>query len=324
MKKSPLEPFKKDLGEIERHLETCLGCEHPLVQEVSRYIVFSGGKRIRPVLTVACARLFGIENDDDCYRLSVVPEYLHAASLLHDDVIDEGELRRGKLPAYKVWGNRITILSGDYLYARAIEIASSFGNAEIDAVIAKTVQKMSEGEIIQLVQSKDPDLTLDVYYSIIERKTGALIAASAMIGGLFAGAPKTLCKSLYVFGDLIGKAFQIVDDLLDYTGDENELGKGIGTELKEGKVTVPLIYAFKMSDFKVREKIKKILSQENISDVEVNWVRSVILSTGALEASFNEAKGHIDNAIKELNKMPESETVGHLVNLSKYILERRR
>jgi len=323
MRSDPLAPFYKDFEEIGRSLRQCMSVEHPLIQEILEYMVFSGGKRIRPVLVVACARMFGLEGDD-VYKLSVVPEYLHAASLLHDDVVDEGELRRGKFPAYKVWGNKVVILSGDYLYARAIEIASSFGVPKIDSLIARTVQRMAEGEIIQLVLSKDMDITRDGYYSIIERKTSALIAASCGIGSILAGAPKENVEALLRFGACIGKAFQIVDDLLDYTGLESEFGKGIGTDLKEGKITLPLIHAFKHLNGAKRKRLRSILGGEGPSKEDIIWVKEILKKSGALDASFQEAKGLIDEALSELYSLPGCETTEHLSVLSRYILERRR
>ena len=322
MNRHPLDPFRDDLVEIESHLKRSLECEHPLIQEVAQYIITSGGKRIRPVLTVACSRLYGGESEK-AYALSVVPEYLHAASLLHDDVVDEGELRRGKVPAYKVWGNRVTILSGDYLYARAIEIATTFGNPEIDSVIARTVQLMAEGEIIQLVQSKKPSLDRKTYYAIVERKTGALIAASCAIGALVAGAKKAEADSLWRFGLLLGKAFQIVDDCLDYIADEEEFGKGIGTDLKEKKITLPLIQCFEAGGENA-SNILEILNKEKIEDSDIGLVTTLISESGALESAYAEARALIDSALEALMTAPPSPTRDQLEAISRYILERRR
>ncbi len=322
MKRHPLDPFKHDLVEIENHLRRSLECEHPLIQEVAQYIITSGGKRIRPVLTVACSRLYGGDRDK-AYALSVVPEYLHAASLLHDDVVDEGELRRGKPPAYRVWGNRVTILSGDYLYARAIEIATTFGSPEIDSVIARTVQLMAEGEIIQLVQSKDPSLDRKTYYAVVERKTGALIAASCAIGALVAGAREEEADALWSFGASLGKAFQIVDDCLDYIAEEEEFGKGIGTDLKEKKITLPLIHCFEAGGERA-SKIMDILNKERVEDEDVGLVTTLISESGALKSAYEEARAHIDSALEALRTAPSSPTRDHLEAISRYILERRR
>ena len=303
-------------------MDRSLGCEHPLIQEVARYIILSGGKRIRPILTVAASRLFG-GDDREIYRLSVVPEYLHAASLLHDDVVDEGELRRGKPPAYRIWGNRVTILSGDYLYARAIEIASTFKDPEIDAVIARTVKMMAEGEIIQLVKARDMTMDLDAYYEIVERKTGALIASSCAIGAILGGAQKDEAMNLWRFGDNLGKAFQIVDDCLDYCADEGDFGKAIGTDLKDKKITMPLIHAFRLADTRAHE-IHGILEKDQITHQDISFVSSIVWRSGAIEASYRQAQRHIEDAIKELNKAPPSPTRDHLEAISKYILTRRR
>ena len=323
----PLEPFKRDIEVIEATLKEHASCLHPLIEEIIQYIILSGGKRIRPVLAVASARLFNDNLSSQIYMLSIVPEYLHAASLLHDDVVDKGELRRGEIPAYKIWGNKKTILSGDYLYATAIKIASDFNNPLIDRTIAMTVQLMAEGEVMQMMRAYDEGYSKEEYYSIIKRKTGALIACSCMIGALFGGADEEMAGNLYEFGLLIGNAFQIVDDLLDYTSDTSTLGKEIGADLKEGKITLPIIYALQSTENegvkRLRQILKKKDTKEGITSEDIEWVRGFLSATQAIEMAFKEATLLIDKALNSLNAVPRNEMSSRLQRIARYIIERR-
>lgn len=318
-----LQAFEPDFNEIERQLAVQFQSHTPFVNEVCEYIIKSGGKRIRPLLTVLFARLC-TRDDQQVYELSVVPEYLHSASLLHDDVIDEGEMRRNLPPAYKIWGNKATILAGDFLYAKAIHIASSFGMAEIAAVIAETVALMSEGEIIQLLNSKTPELTQEMCFKIMDRKTGALIAASCQIGALFAGATPSQVEFARDYGMAIGAAFQIADDLLDYSADSQTLGKKVGTDLQEGKLTYPVVLAREAASPHEREVLDKILLSKKANEEELLWVKNLLASTRALKAAREQALSFTEQAITCLQVFEDSITKVQLEGIARFVVERTR
>ncbi len=314
---------KPDFEQIERAMEDHFSSHLPFVNEISEYILFAGGKRFRPLLTVYASRLCG-RDDQDIYDLSVVPEYLHAASLLHDDVVDEGTLRRGRPPAYKVWGNKAAVLVGDYLYARAIDLASGFGNVLIARAIAQTVALMSEGEIIQLLDAKAPSFTEEAYNKVIDRKTASLISVSCRIGALLARASEEQVELLATYGYNLGKAFQIIDDVLDYTADVEEFGKSLGTDLAEGKVTLPVIIALKLSSPEDQSRLKALLESRAPTDQDLKWIKGLLDETGGIDYAQKRAIEHIDRAVKCLDAFPESEARQLLTDLAWFVAFRRK
>ena len=317
-----LKQYGPDFEKIESAMKKHFSSHIPLVNEVSEYILFSGGKRLRPLLAVISSRLCG-KDGDSLFDLSIIPEYLHAASLLHDDVIDEGELRRGKKPAYKVWGNKVAVLSGDYLYARAIDLASQFGDTRIAEAISKTVAFMAEGEIIQLLELENPSYSEKTYDEIIFRKTASLISCSCKIGSLFANGSDDQIEALTEYGRNLGMAFQIIDDLLDFTADEKELGKRIGTDLAEGKVTLPLLAALKKVTGHELEKLKTILHKRSDNPDDLNWVKGLLKETGSLDYSFSRAKKCIDNALNCLTIFDSSKEKELFHQLAIFVLKRK-
>ncbi len=314
---------KPDFDRIEQAMEGHFSSHLPFVNQISSYILFAGGKRFRPLLTVYTARLCGGDGPD-IYDLSVVPEYLHAASLLHDDVVDEGTLRRGKPPAYKVWGNKAAVLVGDYLYARAIDLASSFGNVLIAKAIAQTVALMSEGEIIQLLDAKAPTYTEEAYNKVIDRKTASLISVSCRIGALIAGAPENQVELVAEYGYNLGKAFQIIDDVLDYTADVKEFGKSLGTDLAEGKVTLPVIVALKNSSSQDQSRLKKLLEDRNPSEQDLAWIGRLLDETGGIVYAREKAIEHINKAVNCMDAFPGSGARQLLINLAWFVASRKK
>lgn len=321
--KGILDCFKPDFEKIEQVLNRHFASHIPFVNEVSHYILFAGGKRLRPLLTVCAARLCG-RDDDAVFDLSAVPEYLHAASLLHDDVVDGGVMRRGKSPAYKIWGNKATVLVGDFLYARAIELASRFGDARIATAIAETVSLMSEGEIIQLLQAKTPSFGEEAYLEIINRKTASLISSSCKIGALLAGAGKSEVQALSDYGLYLGQAFQMIDDILDYTADADELGKAIGADLAEGKITLPLVVAIEKASPAEKDRLLHVLSGGNPSEKELLWVKDLLSITGGLDYTHSKAKSLVGMACESLGTFTSSETKDLLHGLAWFVLERHK
>jgi len=317
---------KPDFQRIEQSMKSHFSSHLPFVNEVSGYILFSGGKRFRPLLTVYAARICGRDDpgDNEVYDLSVVPEYLHAASLLHDDVVDEGILRRGRPPAYKVWGNKAAVLVGDYLYARAIDLASSFGNVKIAQAIAKTVALMAEGEVIQLLEAKTPSYKERSYMEVIDRKTASLISVSCRIGALLAGASQDNVERLAEFGRYLGRAFQIIDDVLDYTADVKELGKGLGTDLAEGKVTLPLIVALEKAAPKDKNRLKGILENKNADYRDLSWILELLEQTGGIEYARAKALSFIGQAVERIQPFKQGPAKSLLEDLSWFVAYRKK
>ncbi|NIA08452.1 MAG: polyprenyl synthetase family protein [Nitrospiraceae bacterium] len=318
-----MDSFKTDFEQIEQVLNKHFSSHEPFINKVIQYILFAEGKRLRPLLTVCSARLCG-KNDKAVYNLSVVPEYLHAASLLHDDVVDGGKMRRGRTPAYKIWGNKAAVLVGDFLFAKAIDLASRFGIINIAKTIAKTVALMSEGEIIQLLQMEAQRFDEATYMEIIYKKTASLISTSCRIGALLAGAEEEKVEALGNYGLYLGQAFQIIDDILDYTAKPNELGKALGTDLAEGTLTLPLVVAIKKASARERERLVQILKGGNPSHEDFIWVSNMLVSTGGTDYARGQAKALISSACEALEVFPGSKTKDSLQELAWFVLDRRK
>ncbi|MGB9712815.1 MAG: polyprenyl synthetase family protein [Dissulfurimicrobium sp.] len=319
-----LEQLKPYFERLDSRMSSCFASHMPFINEITGHILFAGGKKVRPLLTVLSAILCGREIDE-AYDLALVPEYLHAASLLHDDVVDDGKLRRGKPPAYTIWGNKATVLAGDFLYARAIELATRFEDIRIARVTAETVALMSEGEVMQLLHSKNPDFFDEqTYMDIIYRKTAALISMSCKIGALFAGADDTRVNALSNYGLCLGKAFQMIDDLLDYTADTKEFGKAVGADLAEGKLTLPLVYGLSIASPKEKSEIFLILKKDKHSPEELAWIKDLLETKGAFKYTKDKAEELIRIGCNGLDIFGSSETAGILKRLARFVVERRK
>ena len=313
----------EDLRRIEAALGAVQASQVPFINEVSHYILFAGGKRLRPLLTVLCARLCGYE-DERIYRLSVLFEYLHAATLLHDDVVDGAEFRRGRKAAHNLWGNQATILVGDYLYARALRIAVEEGNFEVLKVVTQTTLLMSEGEVLQLLNRDNTGLTEREYEEVIFRKTAALISAACECGGIMAGASDKEREILREFGRHLGLAFQITDDLLDYLGTSEETGKDLGTDFKEGKVTLPLLYALNRASEPDRTRLLSLLRDPEPSRETFREAVEIIERYGGFEYTRKRAESEVNKALSHLFLFDQNSTRDLLENLTRYILRRRK
>ncbi len=321
--KEILRRFEPEFKRIEEALQQHFSSHIPFVNEVSAHILFAGGKRLRPLLTVCAAKLCGKDGDEP-YKLSAVPEYLHAASLLHDDVVDAGQMRRGRLPAYKIWGNSPAVLVGDFLYARAIHLASSFGDVRIAKAISETVALMSEGEIIQLLHAKNPKFDEETYFKVINRKTAALISTSCKIGALLGRGSEQKVDALAQYGLFLGQAFQMIDDVLDYTADTQELGKAVGTDLAEGKITLPIVKALKEAGPEDRKRLISMLGQGLPSREKLEWVRNLLKDTGGIAYTRQRAENLIASACQYLDIFPKFQTREFMKGLARYVLERKK
>ncbi len=311
------------LLKIEESLKRHFSAHEPLVNEVVGHILYAGGKRIRPLLTVISGLLCEAE-PEPLYRLAAVPEYLHAASLLHDDVVDEGQLRRGKLPAYKIWGNKTAVLAGDYLYAKAIHLAASFNIPSIASTIAETVAYMAEGEILQLQYATTENYGEELYSNVIFRKTAVLLGASCKIGALLGQVGHERAEALWDFGISLGMAFQIVDDLLDFTADQQELGKALGTDIAEGKRTLPLILAAQTADKETTAWLDSLMKSGAPGPDELIELRRTLESSGVIAETRARAEEYAQKAVAALAPFPESQEKKFLADLAEFVINRKK
>jgi octaprenyl-diphosphate synthase len=323
LKEQILESVSQDLTEIEAALAENLKPYLPLVSHVAKYIMFSGGKRIRPLLMILSARLCGYEGDYD-KTLSVVFEYLHAATLLHDDVVDGADVRRGNPVAHSIWGNPATVLVGDFLLARSIAIAAETDSVPIIDVLANTTAQMSQGEIHQLLHKGDLTVTEADYLEVIKRKTAYLIRAACQVGALLSEAPKEQVQAMAEYGYQLGVAFQMADDLLDYTADAKVLGKPVGTDLREGKLTLPVICALNRASADDRGRLEIIIRDSDMTQEDFETVLELIKKYGGFTYTSECAREHIEKAKACLDMFSVSKPRTLLENLADYVLARKK
>jgi len=321
LKHKILMQVKHDLEEIEIALEQNLNPYLDLVSQIAGHILFSGGKRLRPLLMVLSARICGYDGDYDKI-FSTIFEYLHAATLLHDDLVDEATLRRGKPVANSIWGNAATVLVGDFLLARSLAIAAETKQPDVIKVVSGITENMSQGEIHQLMRKGSLDLTEAEYMEIIKRKTAVLFQGTCRAGALIANVSQTKETALSDYGFNLGIAFQMVDDLLDYTLDTATLGKEVGADLKEGKLTLPVIYSLKSADEKDRIRMENIIKNKNFSVNDFKTLIRMINKYGGQLYTQNLATEYVQKATEALAVFEHSKTKEVLLMIADYTLSR--
>lgn len=319
--RSFLDQFNPHFEKIDEELNKTFSSRVGLIEDVGKHALLSEGKRLRPLLFVLTARLCGY-NGDDIYRLSTLFEYVHAASLLHDDVIDNADTRRKKPSASNLWGNTAAVLAGDYLSSRASELAVSTNNIGFLQVLMTTASRMTEGQVLELVHTNDWGTTREVYMDIIISKTAELISAACSCGGIISGIDDNKVEMLSKFGLNLGIAFQIMDDLLDYTSSEEEFGKPVGKDLREGKTTLPLIYIMSDLDESKRRELKELLKTGNVSDEDYLNLIDLVRNSGVLNRIRDEARDYVDKAAGFLESFPDSSMKEGLVKLNEYMTKR--
>lgn len=321
LKNRVLSLVQDDLDGIETALLENLRPNLDLVSKVAHHILFSGGKRLRPLLMVLSARLCDYQGDYD-KTFSVIFEYLHAATLLHDDLVDGAGLRRGKPASHAVWGNEIAVLVGDFLLARGLAIAAETEEPRIIKIISNITENMSQGEIYQIDRKGKTDLTEAEYMDIIRRKTAVLFQGACRISAILARASEDKEKALAQYGYHLGMAFQMVDDLLDYTFDTQALGKTVGADLREGKLTLPVIVALHRATFEDSALMEKIIQDETFSRQDFEWLVEKISQYGGFEYTRTLAFEHTAKARRALELFPVSPTRDILSDLAGVALER--
>lgn len=308
-----------DRASIDELISRRLSSDVALVNQIGHHIIHGGGKRLRPLLHLLCARAAGYGGNDHI-QLAVVIEFIHTATLLHDDVVDESGLRRGQETAHQIWGNAASVLVGDFLYSRSFQLMVELDQLPIMRILADTTNTIAEGEVLQLMQMGNVELTEPDYFRVISDKTACLFAASARLGGVIAGQGNEVCDQLANFGLLLGQAFQITDDVLDYQADGEKLGKNLGDDLAEGKVTLPLILALERADAKDSRQLKDIISGEIVDGLDA--ARRILESTGALEQSLERARKLATDASDTLDILPDSPEKSALRVLTRYAVDR--
>ena len=290
-----------------------------LINQMGCYIVGSGGKRLRPMLLLLAAKALG-EASNNHLLLAAVIEFIHTATLLHDDVVDDSDLRRGKESANAVWGNAASILVGDYLYSSAFQMMVRTGNMRVMEILSKTTTAIAEGEVLQLLNCNNPETTEQKYLEVIARKTAILFSAATKLAAVIAGASAETEQGLALYGQHLGIAFQLIDDALDYKASKNELGKNLGDDLAEGKPTLPLIYAIQNSN---ENEAKTIIDAIKNGDRNAfNEVYTIVKNTKAIEYTEQRADEEAQKAINALSILPDSEYKQALTSLAKFSVQR--
>ena len=295
--------LKDDLSRVEEQFKEDLTSEVVLIRKVGEYVLGSGGKRMRPMLLLLSARLAGYKGQQHIGLASVV-EFIHTATLLHDDVVDSAVLRRGQESANAVWGNEASVLVGDFLFAKSFSIMVRTGNLEILKTLSDATTMMAEGEVQQLINTCDLDMDEERYLDVIRNKTAILIAAACRVGALLGNAPPEQEEALAAFGMDLGIAFQLMDDALDYVADEAEFGKAQGHDLEEGKMTLPLIHALRQCGAAEREQVEKIVEEEPLSDSGLQYVLDLISRYGGIEYTRERAAQLVAVAKQRLQLFP--------------------
>jgi octaprenyl-diphosphate synthase len=319
-----LEPVRDELARVEREFARHLESRIDIIPEMGRYLQMSGGKRVRPAVLLLAARLCGYVGDRAVLNAAVI-EFIHTATLVHDDIIDGAETRRGRLAAHSRWGSDVTVLAGDYLYIRSMAMALTQDTLEIVRLLCEVTLRMIEGELYQLTKAGDATITEDEHLEIIRRKTAFLFSGCAEIGGLLGACSPERQRALREYGFNLGIAFQLVDDLLDYTADESALGKPIGGDLREGKMTLPVILLRDRTGPDVAAIIHEILATREVTPETWRTIRELLERHGALEAAFERAVGYATTARTELLRaFPPSPEREGLVALTEYVISRDR
>jgi octaprenyl-diphosphate synthase len=300
------------MRQVDAVIRARLSSQVALIDQISSYIVGAGGKRIRPRLVLLFAEALGFEGPER-FELAAIVEFIHTATLLHDDVVDESDLRRGRATANATFGNAASVLVGDFLYSRAFQMMVSVNRMRVLEVLADATNVIAEGEVLQLMNMHDPDLAVEDYLRVIRFKTAKLFEASARLGAVLAGADREMEEACADFGRSLGTAFQLVDDLLDYEGKSDELGKNVGDDLREGKPTLPLLVAMARASASERALMRHAIEEGELQ--KLTEILAIVRATGALDATRQAAQAEADKARAALQALPASRARNALLEL---------
>jgi octaprenyl-diphosphate synthase len=309
----------REMAQVDALIRARLSSDVILINQISEHIIAGGGKRLRPMLAVLAARALGYQGNDHTVLAAIV-EFIHTSTLLHDDVVDESDLRRGRKTANALWGNAPSVLVGDFLYSRSFQLMVELDSMPVMRVLADTTNRIAEGEVLQLLHVHNPDTDETAYMNVIERKTAVLFAAATRLAAHLAGAPEPMQERMDAYGMHLGLAFQIADDVLDYTGDANALGKNLGDDLAEGKATLPLIHAMSLADELVKQRLRNIIEVGDATAMPE--VLAAIKAADSLTYSIGKARQHAEAAKAALAEVPDGAWKQALLELADYSVSR--
>ena len=314
------------MGEVNQKIHASLQSDVVLINQMGQYIIGAGGKRLRPKLTLLSALAQGYQGNHHT-NIAAIIEFIHTATLLHDDVVDSSSLRRGRDTANTVWGNEAAVLVGDFLYSRAFEMMVEVGQMRVMEILSAATNTIASGEVMQLMNIGEADVSVQHYMDVIAAKTGKLFEAATQLGSVIASADDDVEQSMARYGTKLGLAFQLVDDALDYTARSDEMGKNVGDDLAEGKPTLPLIYALQSSKPAAAAKIREaLLSAQKTGQLEEEFIQPVVklvCESGAIELTIEQAQQQVDLAVKELACLPASPYKEALILIAETSVKRR-
>lgn len=314
------QPVENDMRAVDALIRKRLSSDVVLINTLGEYIIASGGKRIRPALVVLAARAAGYQGTAH-HLLAVIIEFIHTATLLHDDVVDESTLRRGRETANSVWGNDASVLTGDFLYSRAFQLMVELDSPEVMKILADATNRIAEGEVMQLMHAHDPNLSESDYLEVVDRKTASLFAAGCRLGALIAGRTPAECQAMADFGRHLGIAFQVIDDALDYGHGDDSYGKNLGDDLSEGKTTLPLICALARTPEVEAAPLRQAIRDANLGALDS--IKKAIESTDAMTYTFGRADEAANAAIDCLAPFESTQFKDALILLAEFSVQRR-
>jgi len=312
--------IKDDMKQVNACILERLQSDIVLINQIGTHIINSGGKRLRPVIHLLCARACGYEGSHHV-ELAAIIEFIHTATLLHDDVVDASELRRGQETANSLWGNEASVLVGDFLYSRAFQMMVDVNDMQIMAILANATNTIAEGEVQQLLNVHDPDTTEQRYLDVIHNKTAKLFESASELAAVITNQPDDMQQSMARYGMHLGTAFQLVDDILDYDADQADIGKNVGDDLAEGKPTLPLIYTMRNGNAEQTKLVREVIENGGIE--QIDNVITAIRDTGAIEYTAKCAQDETTQAIAAIDHLPDSIYKTALINLARIAVARR-
>lgn len=308
-----------DMGDVNSLIQKRLQSDVVLINQLSHYIIGNGGKRLRPMLALLTARACGYKGQQHV-DIAAIVEFIHTATLLHDDVVDESDMRRGKDTANNIWGNQAAVLVGDFLYSRSFEMMVDVGEMRVMQILSQATNVIAEGEVLQLLNCNDADTTEARYLEVIYSKTAKLFEAASQLGAILAKRPTDEEKAMADYGMHLGTAFQVIDDILDYSASADEMGKNVGDDLAEGKPTLPLIIALQRSEGEEAQMIRTAIEEGGLD--RIDEILTVINKTGALDYAYNVAENEIKLAVESLSHLESSPEKTALTELAWFSIQR--
>lgn len=310
-----------DLGRVDREIMDCLKSDVAMIPAVGGHLIGAGGKRLRPLLTLCAANMFGYQGRNHI-RLAAAVELIHGATLLHDDVVDESKMRRGESTANTIWGNKESVLVGDFIFSRSFELMVATSDLQVLKILSHAAGVIAEGEVLQLATQNNIKSTFEMYLAVVKAKTAALFAAAGEVGAVISGASAKESQALRQYGEYLGIAFQLVDDALDYSGRQASLGKSVGDDFREGKMTLPVVYAFSQANDEERAFWTRTFNDRHQQADDLEKAIALVESTGALQATLARAQNFAEQAISALDIAPAGTQRDALIAIAKSSVQR--